>query len=121
MRCYGLPKQGGGKLSTEVCRQINTETVVYVSAISGFEIGIKQRKGKLILPVCATDWFSAIIDHHNLHVLPLDLDICIQSTELPTIHADPCDRFIIATAQIHQLQIVTADTLFSQYGISVLN
>lgn len=113
--------QGGGKLSTEACRQINAETVVYVSAISGFEIGIKQRKGKLTLPVSPADWFSAIIEHHDLHVLPLDLDICIRSTELPTIHADPCDRFIIATAQIHQLQVVTADTLFSQYGISVLN
>ena len=112
--------QGGGQLSPEVCEQINTVPVVYVSAISGFEIGIKQRKGKLILPVCPVDWFRAIIKHHDLHLLPLDLAICLRSTTLPAIHADPCDRFIIATAEIHKLQIVTTDNIFPQYGVTIL-
>jgi len=91
-----------------------------VSALSGFEIGIKQRKGKLILPVSPVDWFREIIKHHDLYLLPLDLAICLRSTTLPAIHADPCDRFIIATAEIHKLKIVTADNVFPQYGITVL-
>jgi len=113
--------QGGGNLSAEIYEQIGKEPIVYVSAISGFEIGIKHRKGKLILPVSPKDWFQAVIQHHDLNVLPLDLSICTHSTELPLIHADPCDRFIIATAEIHKLRIVTGDTLFKQYGVSVLS
>ncbi len=112
--------QGGGKLSAKICEQINDEAVVYVSAISGFEIGIKHHKGKLSLPASPADWFKVVTSHHDLHILPLDLDICIRSTQLPAIHSDPCDRFIIATAEIHTLKIITADPLFAQYGVSVL-
>ena len=111
---------GGGKLSSEVCDQINNQPAVYVSSISGFEIGVKHRKGKLILPASPADWFKAVIDHHNLHTLPLNLEICIRSTQLPAIHSDPCDRFIIATAEIHKLKVITGDPLFTRYGISVL-
>lgn len=113
--------QGGGPLSIETRERINHALIIYVSAISGFEIGIKAQKGKLTLPVEPIDWFNTIIEHHDLHVLPLDLITCIQSTKLPAIHADPCDRFIIATAQLHNLQIVTADKIFAQYGIMTLS
>ena len=111
--------QGGGKLSRKTCIKINQEPVVYVSAISGFEIGIKCRKGKLHLPANSEEWFKMIINHHDLHIIDLDLDICIHSTGLPAIHADPCDRFIIATAKIYKLPIVTTDSLFAQYGVTV--
>jgi len=112
--------QGGGELSAEVCKQINDEAVVYVSAISGFEIAVKCHKGKLSLPATPEDWFKVVLRHHDLQILPLDLDICLRSINLPVIHSDPCDRFIIATAEIHKLKVVTADSLFVQYGVSVL-
>ena len=112
--------QGGGRLSGQAREQINREAVVYVSAISGFEIGIKCHKGKLCLPATAQEWFRAIVSHHDLHILALDLDICIRSTQLPAIHSDPCDRFIIATAQKYKMPVVTADPLFEQYGVRIL-
>lgn len=112
--------QGGGPLSTATRERIDAEPVVYVSAISGFEIGIKHQKGKLELPVRPADWFAAILAHHDLQVLPLDLSVCIRATELPAIHADPCDRLIIATAEYHRLPVVTADPIFPQYGVEVL-
>lgn len=113
--------QGGGKLSSEVCREINDATVVYVSAITGFEIGIKHKQGKLHLPVTPLQWFTSIIKHHDLYVLQLDLPVCLRAVELPPIHSDPCDRFIIATAELHNLKIVTTDTMFRKYGVSILH
>ena len=112
--------QGGGQLSDAVLQRINAERVVYVSAISGFEIGIKCQKDKLELPALPADWFAAILNHHDIQVLPLDLAVCIRSTQLPTIHADPCDRLIIAAAEKHQMPVVTADHIFQQYGIEVV-
>ena len=100
--------------------RIDTAPVVYVSAISGFEIGIKVQKGKLHLPVPPTDWFAAVLAHHHLEVLALDLDVCLRSTALPAIHADPCDRMIIAAAQLSHLPVITMDPLFAQYGIEVM-
>jgi PIN domain nuclease of toxin-antitoxin system len=112
--------QGGGKLSKTAARRIDAEPVVYVSAISGFEVGIKYRQGKLELPATPADWFDAVIRHHGLSVMVLDLAVCIRATELPDIHRDPCDRMIIASAQIHQLPVVTPDPLFSEYDVEVV-
>jgi PIN domain nuclease of toxin-antitoxin system len=109
--------QGGGELSGAVLQRIDAAPAVYVSAISGFEIGIKVQKGKLQLPARPLDWFMAVLAHHDIEVLPLDLAVCIRSTELPTIHADPCDRMIIAAAQVHHFPVVTTDPIFSRYGI----
>ena len=112
--------QGSERLSEPVRRRINTEPAVFVSAISGFEIGIKNQKGKLELPARPAEWFESILEHHDLEVLFLDLAICIRAAELPRIHADPCDRLIIATAEYRQMPVVTADTIFQRYGVEVL-
>ena len=112
--------QGGGKLTRPTLEAINNEPIVYVSAISGFEIGLKYIKQKLSLPEQPATWFKKIIQHHDLTVLAVDLDICVASTMLPMIHADPCDRFIIACAEINRLTVVTADEKISDYGIHTI-
>lgn len=112
--------QGKGELSEGALQRIDAAPVVYISAISGFEIGIKVQKGKLALPARPIDWFAAVLAHHNLEVLALDLEVCIRSTELPAIHADPCDRMIIATAQVHHMPVVTTDPVLAQYGIEII-
>jgi len=113
--------QGGGPLSPGALQRLDAAPVVYVSAISGFEIGIKVQKGKLHLPVPPADWFAAVLAHHNLEVLALDLAVCLRSTVLPAIHADPCDRMIIAAAQVYHMPVVTTDPLFVLYGIEVIS
>ena len=105
--------QGGGELSEMALQCIEDAPVVYVSAISGFEIGIKVQKNKLELPARPADWFAVVLVRHDIEVQPLTLEVCIRSTELPTIHADPCDRMIIATAELHHLPVVTTDPIFS--------
>jgi PIN domain nuclease of toxin-antitoxin system len=108
-------------LSDETRWHIEAAAAVYVSAITGFEIGIKCRKGKLELPALPTEWLGAVLEQHDVQVIPLDLSICIRATELPAIHADPCDRMIVATAQSRDLPVVTRDRVFMQYGIQVLS
>lgn len=112
--------EGGRRLSTEARRSINAATVVYVSAISAFEIGIKHRFGKLRLPALPGEWFQAVLTQHDLAEVPLDIATCTTATELPLIHRDPCDRFIIATARLREWPVVTADTRFASYGIDVI-
>jgi len=112
--------RGGKGLTREALRRIREAPVVCVSAITGFEIGVKVRKGKLSLPATPSEWIRAVIEHHDLRMLPLDLGVCVRATELPAIHADPCDRMIIATAEQHHLTIVSADSAFSLYGVKVM-
>lgn len=109
------------KLSYETLKAIAEAPAIYISTISGFEIALKAARGKLTLPLPPSVWFEQIIENHGLSLLPLDLDICLAAAQLPRIHDDPCDRFIIATAKIHQQPVVTTDERFEAYGIMVLN
>jgi len=111
---------GDKKISRATLKQINEAAAVYVSAISGFEIAIKAARGKLKFPHSPQEWFEKVIEHHGLTVLPLELNICIAAAELPPIHNDPCDRFIIATAKLNDLAVVTTDENFEKYGLTVL-
>jgi len=107
-------------LSDQARQRIIAAPIVYVSAISGFELALKCRAGKLTLPMPALQWFSQLAIHHDLCVLELSLDVCVRAAELPPIHKDPCDRFIIATAMANDLSVVTADPRFAEYGIVTL-
>ena len=112
---------GGGKLSEDALRKIETSPFVYISAISSFEISLKYRKGKLELPALPNEWFKVVLEHHNISVIPLNIDICITANDLPFIHKDPCDRFIIATAKKHNFPVVTGNSLFEEYGIELIS
>ena len=108
------------KLSDETLSLVNNTPILYISAITGFEIGIKYQAGKLVLPVQPKEWMDTVLEFHGIDVMSLDLDICIKATELPPIHKDPCDRLIIAAALTHNLPVVTGDKRFSEYGVQVL-
>jgi PIN domain nuclease of toxin-antitoxin system len=108
------------QISAETLEEMNRAPLLYVSAITGFEIGIKYKTGKLQLPVPPKDWLEGVMAHHDLSVINLDMAICLKSTQLPTIHKDPCDRFIIATSLVRGLPVITADKRFAEYGVKVL-
>ena len=108
------------ELSKSTRTKIENAPVVYLSAISGFEIGLKSRAGKLILPAPPREWLQTVVEHHDLTVVPLSMDICVMATELPSIHRDPCDRFIIATAKIMNCPVITSDRHFETYGVQIL-
>jgi PIN domain nuclease of toxin-antitoxin system len=108
------------KISRETQRLIDETPVAYISAITSFEIGIKYRAGKLKLPAPPAQWIAGIMEHHGIAAIDLTVDICLRASELPPIHGDPCDRFIIATALLKNTPVVTADKRFQQYGVDVL-
>ena len=112
---------GSKKLSRSALKEINEASAVYVSAISGFEIALKVGTGKLELSHPVEEWFKQVAEHHGLTILPLDLEVCIAAAKLPPIHDDPFDRFIIATAKLNDLTVVTADEQFEEYGVTVLS
>jgi PIN domain nuclease of toxin-antitoxin system len=111
---------GSDQLTERARDRLRTASALYVSAITAFEVGVKCRAGKLLLPATPTEWLHAVLDHHGIAPVPLDLDICAAATELPAVHGDPCDRLIIATARLRGWPVVTADDRFRRYGIEVI-
>lgn len=112
---------GGGDLSKKALDSIENAKTVFVSSISAFEIALKHKKGGIVLPCDPERWFFDVLENHDIEEVTVDSKVAIVSTRLPNIHKDPCDRFIIATAILNNLTVVTtADNLFERYGIDVL-
>ena len=104
------------KLSPKAKKEIEKNAnALFISSISAFEIAVKSRSGKLTLQLSALKWFTRAIDFHGIKEIPVTSDIAIASVELPLLHNDPCDRIIIATAQINNMHILTCDQLITQY------
>ena len=88
---------------------------VYVSAISAWEIAWKHRCRKLRLRLAPEDWWLRALGQHALLELPISAAIALRSASLPSLHRDPADRFLIATAQEHNLTLLTPDPAIQQY------
>ncbi|MEW5815169.1 MAG: type II toxin-antitoxin system VapC family toxin [Spirochaetota bacterium] len=88
---------------------------LYVSSITAFELAIKTRKKRLELPMSADAWYEKALRLHGIQEVPISGKIASRSAELPLIHTDPCDRFIIATAGEYGYPVITADSIFRKY------
>jgi PIN domain nuclease of toxin-antitoxin system len=96
----------------------NTENILELSAISLSEIAIKAARGKLRLS--AADTHRALEDL-DLHILPYTAHHALYLFDLPSHHADPFDRQIIAQAVCEKIAVITCDEKFSLYkGLKVL-
>lgn len=111
---------GDGRLSRFAREAISAADCVFVSPISAWEIGQKHRQGKLRLPMTPQKLFDAVVERYALDVAPLDTAIMFKASMLAEHHKDPADRFIIATALLNGLTVVTADRRFPEYGVYVV-
>jgi PIN domain nuclease of toxin-antitoxin system len=92
-----------------------------VCAISAFEIAVKHARKKLVLPLPPDQWYAKALAAHGIREIPVDGRCALLAAVLPPIHRDPCDRFLIATATLHGLPIVTADANIARYpGVRVI-
>jgi len=108
---------GHRRLSAPARRRIDSATLVGVSAITAWEVGLKAARGELKLPMEAEEWFEGAIAHHRLQVFEITPRIAFEANRLPWHHRDPADRFILATARLHHMAVVTADDNFVTYGV----
>jgi PIN domain nuclease of toxin-antitoxin system len=89
------------------------ENLVYVSAASAWEIGIKQKIGKLAFAGSVAD---AIL-RHRFEPLAISVSHAEAAGALPAIHGDPFDRLLVAQAQMEGLTLVTLDQQVLQYQV----
>ena len=89
---------------------------LFISAISSWEITLKHQKGRLHLPLRPDEWIETALTNHGICAIPISNQIAVQSALLPFHHQDPCDRIIIATAQLHDLTVISPDEEFYKYS-----
>ena len=110
-----------GKFSRLAMDAMREADMLYVSPISEWEISLKWKQGGIELPLEPRALMRKMVDAYSLSLIPLSEEVMFRATELPDIHKDPADRFIIATAILGNMVVVTTDLRFPQYGISVIS
>lgn len=78
-----------------------------MSAISFWEIGMLQAKGRIVYPEDVSVWRREQLSQ-GLIEIPVDGEIGIRANTLADFHADPADRIIVATA-LEGHDLITAD------------
>ncbi|WP_455359000.1 type II toxin-antitoxin system VapC family toxin [Streptomyces sp. SYSU K21746] len=105
-----------GELADETRDLLAHERWVFVSAVTPWEISVKQATGKL---TGRGDMAEQARDT-QFQALPVIADHGIRAGQLPPHHRDPFDRILIAQAQTEGLTLVTRDKFIPLYDVPVL-
>ena len=93
---------------------------VLVSPVSAWEIAIKAADGRLDLPEPSRTYVPSRMAANRFQELPITLDHCLRTTELPLIHRDPFDRLLVAQAQVEDLPLVSGDPAITRYDVETI-
>ena len=89
----------------------------FVSAVTPWELGIKQAIGKLAMPT----GLVAAVRAGGFLPLAISVEHAERAPALPPHHRDPFDRMLVAQAQLEGLAIVTADEALGAYDVTVVD
>jgi PIN domain nuclease of toxin-antitoxin system len=93
---------------------------IFLSAVSGWEIAIKARLGKLMLPGDLERFIADQLAANAFSGLPIQLSHALHVYTLPAIHRDSFDRILVAQSQLEDMPILTADLQIARYPVEVI-
>jgi PIN domain nuclease of toxin-antitoxin system len=85
------------------------ENELWLSPISVWEFLLLVERGRVILDEEAGAWLAKAWSRAPMHDAPLNREVARRSRSVRVPHQDPADRFIAATAEVHELTLVTDD------------
>jgi len=93
---------------------------VFVSAVSGWEIAIKSRLGKLPLPDKPDVFMANMLKHHSFEVLEISMSHAVAEYDLESHHSDPFDRLLIVQTKLEGLTLISNDGLIAKYNVATV-
>jgi PIN domain nuclease of toxin-antitoxin system len=96
------------------------ETQLFVSIVSLWEIQIKLQIGKLTLQNSLSEVILRQQTENGIQLLPISLLHILALEKLPQYHKDPFDRLLIAQSMNEAASLVSRDSVFKQYGCSLI-
>jgi len=93
---------------------------IHVSAVSGIEIALKVRAGRLPSLAELVLRFDANVLDEDFRHLDIRHDHAVRAGLMPGEPRDPFDRILAAQALIEELTVVTRDPAFAAFGCEVI-
>ena len=101
-----------------LCQDRRNSLIVSVASL--WEIQIKAQLGKLKLNIPMAELIEKQKETNAIKVLTISLEHILELGNLPTIHNDPFDRLLISQARVEDATIVSTDSIFTQYPVTVV-
>jgi len=94
---------------------------LWLSPISVWELVMLVERGRIVLDGDVGAWVDEALQRAPLKEAPLTLEVALETHRVRLEHRDPADRFLVATARVFDLTLVTADArLIEVKDLSVL-
>ncbi|MGH8658711.1 MAG: type II toxin-antitoxin system VapC family toxin [Gammaproteobacteria bacterium] len=100
------PSRLSKRVRTAVTRP---ENELWVSPISVWELLVLAERGRVKLDGEPHRWVAEALATTPAQEAVLTFEVAIRSREVMLTHPDPSDRFLVATALVYDLTLVTAD------------
>jgi PIN domain nuclease of toxin-antitoxin system len=110
------------RLSHRVIKEIgDPDNELWLSPISIWEIVVLSQKRRITLDQEVDAWIAHKLGAVPLREAPVTYEVARETGRLRLPHRDPADRFLLATAKVFELTLVTADEhLLKVRDVSVL-
>ncbi|MCE7028185.1 type II toxin-antitoxin system VapC family toxin [Jiella avicenniae] len=90
---------------------------IRVSVMTAWELGMLVAKGRLPASMPADRWFEEFVRVAGVTVEAVTPTILVAASFLPgSVHGDPMDRILIASARERGLTVLTRDRAILAYG-----
>lgn len=99
----------------------DTNNISYLSVASLWEMSIKFNLGKLTLDPNYEEFVEREVTTTSIQLLNIELSHLRINATLPFHHRDPFDRLIIAQSIVEEIPIVTVDSAFDKYAVTLIN
>ena len=85
------------------------DTELWLSPISVWEFLALADKGRVRLTSPPAEWVTAALQRVPFREATVTHEVALETRNVHLRHRDPADRFLVATAQVFDLKLVTAD------------
>jgi len=104
---------GPARLAIEQARGVGA---LLASSISAWEVAMLAARGRLELTIPVEEWIARCEAVPGMRFVPVNNAIALRSVNLPgTLHPDPADRIIVATALEKKARLITKDARLQAY------
>src|SRR5437879_9032785 len=108
-----------GSACRKTIQTASVESVLVISVMSVWEVAMLEVRARIQLSLDCRAWVDKALAAPGTRLQALTPAISIESTRLPaTIHGDPVDRILIATARQVGARLATRDERILKYATS---
>ena len=88
---------------------ISEKSLLFLSSISVWEAVLLGEKKRIIMKPDPILWLRETLAHSPIQEAPMNHEIAFRSRTIKTHIKDPVDRFILATASVYDLTLLSMD------------